>query len=35
VPIAPKLREFEALLQNKLSGIANFAGETPALPVEV
>src|SRR2546423_7063106 len=35
VLIAPKLREFEALLQNKLSGIANFAGETPALPVEV
>src|SRR5712675_1916790 len=35
VPIAPKLREFEALLQSKLNGIANFAGETPALPVEV
>jgi threonine synthase len=35
VPIAPKLREFEALLQSKLNGIANFAGETPAHPVEV
>ena len=35
VPIAPKLREFETLLQNKLSGIANLAGETPAYPVEV
>jgi threonine synthase len=34
-PISPKLREFEVLLQNKLSGIPNFAGETPALPVEV
>ena len=34
-PIAPKLREFEALLQSKLSGVATFAGETPALPVEV
>jgi threonine synthase len=34
-PIAPKLREFEVLLQSKLNGIANFAGETPALPVEV
>src|SRR6266581_1702932 len=34
-PIAPKLREFEALLQTKLNGIANFAGEKPALPVEV
>src|SRR6266849_4026711 len=34
-PIAPKLREFEVLLQGKLSGIANFAGETPSLPVEV
>jgi threonine synthase len=34
-PIAPKLREFEALLQSKLSGIATFAGQTPALPVEV
>ncbi len=30
-PIAPKLREFEALLESKLSGA--FAGETPALPV--
>src|SRR5713101_6459744 len=34
-PIAPKLREFEALLENKLSGIATFTGEKPALPVEV
>src|SRR6266446_1129622 len=34
-PIAPKLREFEALLENKLSGIQTFAGEKPALPVEV
>src|SRR5713101_2539431 len=34
-PIAPKLREFEALLENKMSGIQTFAGETPALPVEV
>jgi threonine synthase len=34
-PIAPKLREFEALLANKLSGVATFAGEAPALPLEV
>ena len=34
-PIAPKLREFEALLENKLSGIPTFAGEKPALTVEV
>src|SRR5712672_4030820 len=34
-PIAPKLREFEVLLQTKLNGIANFAGAVPALPVEV
>src|SRR6266705_177312 len=34
-PIAPKLREFEALLENKLSGVPTFAGEKPALPVEV
>src|SRR5882757_3851247 len=34
-PIAPKLREFEVLLQTKLNGIANFAGAAPALPVEV
>lgn len=34
-PIAPKLREFEALLENKLSGIQTFAGEKPALTVEV
>ena len=32
-PIAPKLREFELLLESKLSGIARFAGETPALSV--
>ena len=35
VPIAPKLREFEALLEDKLSGIPTFAGEKPALSVEV
>ena len=34
-PIAPKLREFEALLENKLSGIATFTGEKPAQTVEV
>jgi threonine synthase len=34
-PIAPKLREFEALLENKLSGVPTFAGEKPGLPVEV
>jgi hypothetical protein len=34
-PIAPKLREFEVLLQSKLNRIPNFAGETPVLPVEV
>jgi threonine synthase len=34
-PIAPKLREFEALLENKLSGVPTFAGEKPALTVEV
>ncbi len=34
-PIAPKLREFEILLQSKLSAVANFAGETPALSAEV
>src|SRR5882724_4006092 len=34
-PIAPKLREFETLLENKLSGVPTFAGEKPALPVEV
>ncbi len=34
VPIAPRLREFELLLQNKLNGldVGAFAGETPALP---
>ena len=32
-PIAPKLREFEVLLESKLSAEAAFAGETPALPV--
>src|SRR4030081_3375881 len=35
VPIAPKLREFEVLLENKLSGVPTFAGERPALTVEV
>ena len=34
-PIAPKLREFEALLEIKLSGVPTFAGEKPALTVEV
>ncbi len=34
-PIAPKLREFETLLENKLSGVPTFAGEKPAQPVEV
>ncbi len=43
-PIAPKLREFEVLLESKLSGVAAFAratpalsvpGEEPALPLEV
>jgi threonine synthase len=33
-PIAPKLREFELLLQSKLNSVPAFAGETPALPVE-
>jgi threonine synthase len=33
--ITPKLREFEALLQSKLNVISSFAGEEPALPVEV
>ncbi|MBI1741126.1 MAG: threonine synthase [Acidobacteriales bacterium] len=32
-PIAPKLREFEALLESKLSGVAHLAGGAPALPV--
>jgi len=34
-PIAPKLREFEVLLQSKLNTVANFAGATSALHVEV
>jgi threonine synthase len=34
-PIAPKLREFEVLLQSKMNTIANFAGETAAIPLEV
>jgi threonine synthase len=32
-PIAPKLREFEALLESRLSGVAHLAGGAPALPV--
>ena len=34
IPIAPRLREFEAFLQSKLDGIdaPSFAGGTPALP---
>ena len=32
-PIGPRLREFEVLLEKKLSGVPAFAGGTPALPV--
>jgi threonine synthase len=35
VPIAPRLREFEVFLENKLSaaGVPSFAGKKPVLPV--
>ena len=33
VPIAPRLKEFEVLLQNKLNSQPVFAGKVPTLPV--